>query len=235
MAQNPNLLSEIALQRTISFRKTFGQNGEQPAALKTWFSTGDKTGIYDLMMSEQTSVNAFIDEVINELKPEALKIIEFAQGCNTFASIGVGAGILEAFIVASMNFKYIALIDIENSSSHGHAFDRNPAGYASLDEAEKLLKLFDNELTIESVNPDKSPLPKKEIDLCISLYSMGFHYPVIIYIDYLISRIRSGGLLIFDLRYGANDPGISVLFQHFILLQTFSYNKDCIRAIMRRI
>jgi len=64
----------------------------------------------------------------------------------------------------------------------------------------------------------------RKADLIFSLLSCGFHYPVDVYLDFILNHLKQDGQLILDIRIGT--MGIQTLKQYFEEVEIIdSYNK----------
>ena len=78
------------------------------------------------------------------------------------------------------------LVDIEQTAAHHTGYQETGAGYSNNLDARRFLE--DNGVPSEQIrfsNPTKEPLDQSEVDLIISTRSMGFHYPVHDYVQYI--------------------------------------------------
>ena len=81
-------------------------------------------------------------------------------------------------------------------------------------------------------NP-KTPLPDTEFTLLYSILSMGFHYPLEFYLQYILAQARKDSLVIFDCRNGYNQPELKKLEPHFKLFHK-EESKKSTRLFLQR-
>ena len=128
---------------------------------------------------------------------------------DVICSIGPGNGIVELLLIQILKPKMLILIDIEQTpTAHHHGWEKSGSGYASLISTVnfirnnmKNIKLYKHP-SICIVNPLIEHLPQIKIDLCFSLLSAGFHYPIDEYMDFFRSTLGNNGPshLIYDAR-----------------------------------
>ena len=114
--------------------------------------------------------------------------------------IGCGHALISVLFWQRYNCD-IHLVDIEQSDSTHHDYRDSGSGYASLAAAKAFLVFNgvpENRITI--TNPENEPLESSELDLILSVFSAGFHYPISTYTEFAIKSLKPGGMLIFDAR-----------------------------------
>lgn len=131
----------------------------------------------------------------------------------TLLSIGPGNGMIEAVIAEEIRPAKIILIDIEQTEGLYHGFNSKGSGYAELKKTAEYIygQGFTGE--VRTCNPSKSTLPCLPIDACISLLSMGFHYPAAEYAAYIRDNANPGALIIYDHRKGYDDTSLRQVLQ----------------------
>ena len=130
-----------------------------------------------------------------------------ADKIDDICDIGCGYALFDLFAFNDFNSK-LTLLDIELSTSKNHLFHRDVfSGYSSNISTYNLL--IENNVhknNINLINPVINDLPKnKSFNLIISLYSLGFHYPLLTYEKFILDTLKIGGDFIFDDRIGFND------------------------------
>ena len=107
----------------------------------------------------------------------------------------------------------IHLVDIEQSNSTHHDYHDSGSGYASLAAAKEFLVsngVPENRIAI--TNPMNETLESVELDLILSTFSAGFHYPISTYTKFALKSLKPGGMLIFDAR---DDTGQDAMLAGF--------------------
>lgn len=133
--------------------------------------------------------------------------------------IGCGVGGVNEFIYrrfADVKSLSMTLADKDGVTDKiRYGMSRNPSVYNSLQCSVDYLTSVGVSLdSIKTVDLNASQLPEDEsFDLIISLISLGFHYPVDVYLDYLIDHLNDRGVLILDCRSGSG--GIELLKRYF--------------------
>jgi SAM-dependent methyltransferase len=111
-----------------------------------------------------------------------------------------------------------------------YGFKRHGAFYNSLRVAADLL--IENGVPADTirlweVGGDSRIETESGLDLIISLISWGYHYPVSVYLEQVVDKLRPGGCLIMDVRKGTE--GLDALAQAFRELRTISASDTQIR------
>ena len=133
--------------------------------------------------------------------------------------IGCGVGGINEFIYGqfgSMNLDRITLADRDEVADvMRYGMSADPSACNSLDlSVEYLVSVGVPRAAINTVDLNTTSLPEDEtFDLIISLISLGFHYPVTVYLDYLVDHLADNGVAIMDCRQGTD--GIDLLEEHF--------------------
>ena len=153
-------------------------------------------------------INYFQDKNL-ELKAEDL----FYRELNTFKKflpnkaenildIGCGLGVIDIFLNKvfsnTSNFYLLDKNRIDKKIRYG--FSSNYESYNDLNETKNLL--LNNNVNKERINlfnVDQNIEIKTKIDLVISLKSMGYHYPINIYIELLRNCCTKDTVFIFDI------------------------------------
>lgn len=125
----------------------------------------------------------------------------------------------------------------EVSDSVYYQFKSDAAFYNSLDVASDfLLKNGVNEKNLYTLDADKFDVSALvEVDLCISLLSWAFHYPLDSYIDEVIECLAEDGSLILDFRRGTGEFGEAIdrFEEHEIIDQTEKYRRTILRSPLK--
>lgn len=200
-------LADLALQRTAELVTLGGS-----AALRHWFANGDKTPIQSFFNQNRIAAE-FLKRTILTIRQELTQLetlLDFGRVKN-LTSIGPGLCLFELMIWQRHPCN-MYLVDIEQTAGHHHGFHETGSGYSSNLVARRFLE--DNGVLPEQIrfcNPIKEPLNQSEVDLIISILSMGFHYPVQEYVQYISTALRMNGTLVFDKRKSVNDDAWDAL------------------------
>lgn len=212
-------LAHLALQRT---GPLFAMGGN--AAFVRWQQSGDIGGLIDFFRTN--SAGQFVKGVIAEIQQDCETILRMGpRNVSKATSIGPGLCILDLLLQRHWNCSFY-LVDIEQSAEHQHGFASHGSGYANLDSAVRFFT--DNGVPrdlLKTCNPRKQKLDDSPVDLVISILSMGFHYPLNEYVEYIRSALSSGGILIFDKRKNVGDPGWESLAKGFSVETSLDYGK----------
>lgn len=119
--------------------------------------------------------------------------------------IGCGLGIINIFLnnyyKKDISFYLLDKNKIDSKIKYG--FSRNYESYNNLNETKNLL--LKNEIKMSQLNiidVDRKIEINKKINLVISLKSMGYHYPIDVYINLLKNCCDSNTIFIFDVSEG---------------------------------
>jgi len=133
--------------------------------------------------------------------------------------IGCGIGGVNEFIYqnfSATNPVSITLADKDEVSKPlRYGMSENPSAYNSLSRSvDYLTSVGVPPDAINTVNLSATKLPENEkYDLIVSLISLGYHYPVSVYLDYLTEHLSESGVMILDCRL--DSDGIESLGRHF--------------------
>lgn len=127
----------------------------------------------------------------------------FPNNIVSVMDIGCGLGLINLFINNFYkNCKKFYLLDknrIDNKIIYGHSSQYESYNY--LDVTKNIL--INNgleEQKINLINVDREiKIQNNSIDLCISLVSMGYHYPISNYLNLLKEKCKSDCVIIFDI------------------------------------
>ena len=200
-----------------------------------WFETGDKSRIF-AFLRQNNLVDKFADAVVREHVSELAELGTYADlsVVKRLASIGPGLCLTELLFYRQQPCD-LYLIDIEHSPEHEHGFAQHGSGYANNTSSRSLLTA--NAVPVSAIrfcNPRKEPLDPAPVDLIISTFSMGFHYPLDEYVDYIDRALRPGGMLIFDKRKHVEDLGWDRLAGKFHTVASLDMGKSW-RLILKRV
>ena len=231
---NKGFIANLALQRTGPLLAMGG--GE---ALKQWVETGSKKEIL-LFLQSDDKLQQFLNLVFSEISKEANlfhRIISSRlQKQHKIVSIGPGNCIFELFLIKNIKDNgEILLIDVEDTPGlHKHLFEDEGSGYANLGESQSFLKKNGVSWEISLCNPNNTLLPDTDFTLLYSILSMGFHYPLESYLQYIVAQARKDSLVIFDCRNGYNQPELKKLEPHFKLFHNEESKKSARLFLQRK-
>ena len=203
---NEKFLVDLVLQRT-NYLVSSGYGH----LVAEWTKTGSTNGIKQLLLDHKWK-SEFLNQCIKSSQEDASLIISSLSDLPknpVIASIGPGNCFVELLISRQLNPSQLILIDIEDTKNHHHGYHSEGAGYCSLDKSYEFLKTNlieycqSKNLKCPSIllcNPKTDFLPQLGFDLCISLLSAGFHYPIGEYTQYFSKNWKVNGKLIFDAR-----------------------------------
>ena len=165
------------------------------------------------------------DEIINYLPQKSQNILD----------IGSGLGIINIFLNNFYEDAYFTLIDknyVEKKVLYG--FDERGQFYNDFNITFDFLKSNGiKEEHLDLVNVDSIKKINKKFDLVISLLSLGYHYPLQQYIEFLKKNSHKKTVFIFDLAEEYNDfTIITKMFYHTTIIKKNSsvkqsYNRLC--------
>jgi len=156
--------------------------------------------------------------------------------CSAILDIGCGCGGIDVLLYRhykcnrSIDFYLLDKTCIDREIHYD--FKESGAFYNSFDITQQLL--CQNGIAMENmhfleVTPDYRINTSVEIDLVISLFSWGFHYPVSTYINQVYDLLRQGGHAMIDIR--RNSDGKKELEQKFAKVQIISETRKRIRVL----
>ena len=151
-----------------------------------------------------------IEEKLNIGFKDEFKSIEkfIPKNANNILDIGCGLGIINVFLnefyLKKPNFTLIDKDYVEKTIFYG--FNKQGEGYNNLKITENFL-LTNNleQKQLEILNANSNFRLNKKYDLVISLFSMGYHYPIDIYLDKLKKCTTKNTIIIFDLALEYNS------------------------------
>jgi len=156
---------------------------------------------------------AMTEKEYNAMKPS------LPQNASTVLDIGCGIAGIDIYLSGHYKSPYIYLLD-KTASDHtitpGYADTHG--FYNSLEAATELLVANGvQENTIHRLTPERvNELPEK-IDLILSLFSCGFHYPIATYETVLKKCLANGGVVILDVRKGTEKEARQLLGEYSVI------------------
>ena len=155
------------------------------------------------------------------------------KSINSIMDIGCGLGIIDIFLNEFYNNKPIFyLLDknrIDKKIKYG--FSSNYESYNNLNETQDLL--LKNNMDKDKINlldVDKAIKINKKIDLVISLKSMGYHYPIEIYLELFKKTCTPDTTFIFDVSEGYfEENSIKKYFENLSII----YEEKSIHSLKR--
>ncbi len=148
-----------------------------------------------------------LEEITEKLFKKELDTIKdyLPKNINNIMDIGCGLGIINIFLNQfyhnKPNFYLLDKNRVDKKIKYG--FDKNYESYNDLSETKNLLtKNSINSQSLFVFDVEKKIEIKKKIDLVISLKSMGYHYPLENYLDFLKTCCTQETTFIFDMSEG---------------------------------
>jgi hypothetical protein len=218
MSANISMFSDedafnIGLQRTAHFKSNF--------AFRLWATMGVP---HLLRLEAKLRRESIINGALRDAGREFATIGDYLgeRHLNRIVDIGCGQALIDLFFWRKFHCS-IHLVDIEETKTHHHDFHKAGAGYASLAAAKKFLIGNDVDAqSIQTTNPQKTPLMDTECDLIFSLLSCGFHYPASTYSNFISSALKPGGMFIFDMRKNTEQDDFLEQFETFDIISVES-------------
>lgn len=146
-----------------------------------------------------------------DLEQEYLSIRSFLpKKCDSVLDIGCGVAGLDVFLTKHYSPKNIVLYLLDKTKTEKiiyYMFEEKGAFYNSLEIAQKLL--LENNIKKGNINlieatGNNEIIIRNKIDIVISLFSWGFHYPISIYLNTVYELLNDRGCLIIDIRKGTD-------------------------------
>ena len=172
------------------------------------------------------------------------KVIEtFQSEFNTFKSflpnkaehimdLGCGLGVINIFLNQFYkNNSYFYLLDknkIDSKIKYG--FNKNYESYNKLENTKKILKNNINHQFVNFIDVDKKFTIKSNIDLILSLKSMGYHYPFEIYLQMFRKCCTYNTVFIFDI--SSKNYHESDFYKYFEVVKVI-YTEESIQPLKR--
>ena len=174
------------------------------------------------------------ENTINLFKLEIETIKNFIpKSVNNIMDIGCGLGILDVllndFYINKPSFYLLDKNRTDRKIKYG--FSTNYESYNDLNETKQIL--LDNNIDKNQIflfDVDKEILIERKMDLVISLKSMGYHYPLEIYIDLLRKCCNQDTIFIFDLSSGYYSEKLLV---KYFLSNEIIYQEESVHSLKR--
>jgi hypothetical protein len=188
---------------------------------------------YEEVVREQSKRNhAEIEKEYYKKVRESFERIKSHISSHTKSLLDIGSGIagLDIYLwhLLKKNNPQIYLLDKTRSEKKiWYSFSSNGAFYNSLHLAKQnlILNLIPHNRIKLIKAPDNGIIKNlKNIDLVISTISWGYHYPVDLYIDSVISIMAKNGILILDVR--KNTGGLETLASKFNHISIINEDKN---------
>jgi len=207
--------NELLTDRQIKLRKKFGR----------FIFTNFFINYFQNTTLEQNSENLFLREVetFKKYLPKSVKNI---------MDIGCGLGIIDVYLNRIFNNPNFFLLDknrIDKKIKYG--FSDNYESYNDLSETKNIL--IDNQINLNQINlvdVEKDIIIEEQINLVISLKSMGYHYPFELYLKLFNQCCTKHTLFIFDLSKTYFDQ--NKLKKYFEKIQII-YEEDSVHPLKR--
>ena len=160
-------------------------------------------------------VNFFIsqEEIENKINDEFLKEFNsiknyLPKNSKNILDIGCGLGVINIYLNDYYSKKsYFTLIDknyVDKKVAYG--FNNNSESYNKLEITKDFLILNGfKKQQLQLINADEKFVLKNKYELIISLFSMGYHYPIENYIDIIKKISTKNTKFIFDLSMEYNE------------------------------
>ena len=198
-------IANICLQRTDIL---FHYSDEGRRIFNQWHNHNKLSPLLSFVEDNLDIKQAIISDWLATISGEYNQIkTGFPEDMGFVCDIGCGYALLDLLLYCDYGSE-LTLIDIELTKTKKHLFHKEIfAGYSSNVSAYNLL--IENKVKAQDVhliNPIMNELPKDKIfDVIFSSLSLGFHYPLKTYEDFIVSTLKMGGSLIFDHRIGSDD------------------------------
>ncbi len=153
---------------------------------------------------------------VEEMRKEFEEIQPFLPDrCESALDIGCGVATFDMFLYQYCGCD-IHLLDKDQQDPKIHyGYEKEGSFYNSLSGA--AANLVENGIPVTKVftmDPDKG-LPPIRYDLVVSLLSWGYHYPVSMYVEYVVNQLNEGGVIILDIRKDTEGAfEIGTIFEH---------------------
>ncbi len=155
--------------------------------------------------------NEIKEQYLDELQNDFRTIKDhLPEDTTSVLDVGCGVGGINLFL--SEHYKdqqpiFYLFDKTEISDVVYYQFRDTPAFYNSLDvAAETLQRNGVNEKNIHTLDADEFDLDElKNVDLCISLISWAFHYPLETYLEDVLESLSGDGVLLLDFRRNTNQ------------------------------
>ncbi len=145
-------------------------------------------------------------EVVVRDYDEFIKGPWLPESCKDILDIGCGMAGIDVLLYRHYDKPRLVLLDGDGQvENHEDKINFHPEGMKPFNDMAAMKELLSaNAVDLEQVFtlPIGYEGASSRIDLCISLLSWGWHYPVNTYLDLVCRCMRPGGRLILDLRAG---------------------------------
>ena len=165
-----------------------------------------------------------IEKISEELFKDELKTFQnfLPKNIKNIMDIGCGLGIIDILLdqlyKGDPNFFLLDKNKVDRKIKYG--FSSNYESYNDLNETKNLL--LNNKISINRINifdVDKKIEINKNIDLVISLKSMGYHYPIEEYINVIKKCCSDDTIFIFDVSEGYyNENSLNNHFKYIKII-----------------
>ena len=146
--------------------------------------------------------------------------------------LGCGLGVINIFLNQFYkNNSYFYLLDknkIDSKIKYG--FNKNYESYNKLENTKKILKNNINHQFVNFIDVDKKFTIKSNIDLILSLKSMGYHYPFEIYLQMFRKCCTYNTVFIFDI--SSKNYHESDFYKYFEVVKVI-YTEESIQPLKR--
>lgn len=122
------------------------------------------------------------------------------EKCDSIFDIGCGIGGIDILLSQHFNYPRLYLFDKDDVSNKvQYGFHERESFYNSLDVLDEIMKM--NKIKNYFIlNVEKGFPEIKDIDIFISLYALGFHFPLFYYFSKIFNGLSDDGIFICDLR-----------------------------------
>lgn len=173
------------------------------------------------------------EQYLDEMQEEFESIRSYLPSSTTsILDVGCGIGGIDLFLsdFYEDDQPIFYLFDkTEVSSSVYYQFKENSAFYNSLNvAADALDRNGVNEMNLYTLDADEFDLTElKDVDLCISLISWAFHYPLDTYLDDVLDCLAEDGSLLLDFRKGTGqlEEAVEHFEEHEIIQDAEKYKR----------
>ncbi len=221
--KDKKFITNLILQRTGSYISLGGA-----PQISKWTSTGETDHLLDYLQKNNL-VEKYLQSTFNEIQTDINQLLEKIGDTKDLlsgATFSIGPGNclfelllykkLKAFSSSDNPSGTIYLVDIEQTPElHQHMFYEKGSGYADLGQSRDFLINNDFTIPVNICNPKKNKLPDVKFNFLYSVLSMGFHYPIADYLDFILKNSADQALLIFDDRRGQNIECVNKVLEKY--------------------
>lgn len=215
-------IANICLQRT---GVLFDYSDEGREAFNQWHNHNKLSPLLSFIENNPDAKQKIILDWATSIYKEYEQIkINLPTNMGSVCDIGCGYGIFDLFLYNDYGSS-LTLIDIELTKIKRHLFHEEIfSGYSCNVSTYNFLsenKVSKGDITM--LNPVMNELPANRMfDLILSNVSLGFHYPLGAYEDFISNTLKIGGNFMFDHRMGFDD--ITDFLKRFEDVKTLNYN-----------